>query len=213
MSDDRRLPPWDSPERDAARNDWQTLSVKTAFANPWIRIEEIDCVAPTGARKVYGMVRFANRAVGVLPVHEDGTVSLVGQKRFPFNVYSWEMPEGGVPEGEDLGDGARRELREECGLEAERLEVILRMDLSNSVTDEVATVYLATGLSEVECAPDDTEQFEYARVPFNALLKAVINAQVRDAMTVAAVLRLYHMLMSEAISSPLRERLLASPET
>src|SRR5690606_19676298 len=125
---------------------------------------------------------------GVLPVHEDGTVSLVGQKRFPFQAHSWEMPEGGVPAGEDLSDGARRELREECGLIAQHLELILRMDLSNSVTDEVACVYLATGLTEVECAPDDTEQFEYARVPFNALLKAVINGEVRDAMTVAAVL-------------------------
>ncbi len=210
MANDRTLPPWDSPDRDAARPNWQVVESRTAYESPWIRVEDIECIAPTGARKHYGLVRFANRAVGVLPVHDDGTISLVGQKRFPLDAYSWEMPEGGVPYDEDLVEGARRELREECGLIADHLEPILNMDLSNSVTDEVSVVYLATGLRAVECAPDDTEQFEYARVPFNDLLEAVIMGQVRDVMTVAATLRLHHMLTTGAISSPLREKLLAS---
>ncbi|MGZ3297884.1 MAG: hypothetical protein ACXU8O_02620, partial [Asticcacaulis sp.] len=70
-------------------------------------------------------------------------------------------------------------------------------------------VYLATGLSQGDSAPDDTERFEYARVPFSQLLEAVINGQVRDAITVASVLRVYHMAVSGGLPTALRNAVLA----
>lgn len=193
MSQDTDLPPWDTPEKAAARTPWQTLRHHTAFENPWLRIESHDAVAPTGRPAHYGLVHFHNRAIGVLPLHDDGTVSLVGQHRFPHGRYSWEIPEGGSPHAEDPLDGAKRELREETGLVASDWREILQLDLSNSVTDEACTLYLAMGLSQRDAEPDDTEVFEYARVPFSHLLKAVIMGQVRDSLTVASVLRLHHM--------------------
>jgi hypothetical protein len=92
---------------------------------------------------------------------------------------------------------------------AASLEVVLRMDLTNSVADEMATCYLATGLSQLEAEPDEMEQFEYARVPFKTVLQSVINGEIRDAMTVATVLRVHHMAVTGTLSSPLSERLLA----
>ena len=88
---------------------------------------------------------FKNLAVGVLPLHDDGTVTLVGQYRFSAGDYSWEIPEGGAPLDEDPLDGAKRELREEAGLAAADWREVLRLQLSNSVTDELAIGYLATG--------------------------------------------------------------------
>ena len=202
------LPPWDTEEAAGRRAGWKSLRHEVVFQNPWIRIESHDVVAPTGRECHYGLVRFNNRAVGVLPLYDDGTVALVGQARFALGTFSWEMPEGGVPEGEDPLDGAKRELREETGLTAANWQEILRFDMSNSVTDEIAVLYLATGLSAGESEPDETENLFAARVPFSQLLKAVIMGQVRDGLTVASVLRVHHMAVSGELPSPLREAVL-----
>jgi 8-oxo-dGTP pyrophosphatase MutT (NUDIX family) len=139
------------------------------------------------------VVRFKNLAVGVLPVDEDGSVVLVGQQRFPLMSYSWEMPEGGAPLAEDPLEGARRELREEAGLVAADWTRILDLELSNSVTDERGVCYLACGLSVCEAEPDRTERLDVVRVRFRELLAAIAAGTVRDSLTVAAALRVYHM--------------------
>ncbi|ESQ87002.1 DNA mismatch repair protein MutT [Asticcacaulis sp. AC460] len=202
------LPPWDDEATAAQRATWKSLRHQVVFENPWIRIESHDVVAPTGRECHYGLVRFANRAVGVLPLFDDGTVALVGQARFALGTFSWEMPEGGVPEGEDTLDGAKRELREETGYRADTWQEILRFDMSNSVTDEVAVLYLATGLKPGDVEPDETENLFAARVPFSQLLKAVIMGQVRDGLTVASVLRVHHMAVSGELPPHLAEAVL-----
>ena len=206
---DQTLPPWDTPEAAAKRPGWTTLTLDVPFESPWLRIEASDVIAPTGNPAKYGVVRFQNRAIAVFALHDDGTVPLVGQMRFPLGAYSWEIPEGGAPLDEDPAAGARRELREETGLIADSLVEILQMDLSNSVTDEVAVCYLAMGLSQAQTEPDDTERFEYARVPFPQLLKAVIKGQVRDGLTVASVLRVHHMAVTGELPPHLCEAVLA----
>ncbi|CAM3242392.1 NUDIX domain-containing protein [Asticcacaulis taihuensis] len=203
-----KRPPWDSEARAVARPRWQSVTSQTVFHNPWIQIESHDVIAPTGNPAHYGLVKFANRAIAVLPLHDDGTVSLVGQARFAVNAYSWELPEGGGPHDEDPRDAAIRELREETGLVAANLREILSFDMSNSVTDEVAVCFLATGLSQSDIAPDETEAFEYARVPFKDLLDAVIKGQVRDGLTVVSVLRVYHMAVSGDLPPHLRDAIL-----
>lgn len=173
--------------------EWRSGEGRVRFENPWLKLVEYDAVAPTGNETHYGVVRFKKLAVGVLPLHEDGTVTLVGQQRFALANYSWEIPEGGVPFSEEPLEGARRELREEVGLTAEDWLPILEMELSNSTTDERAVCFLARGFSQVECEPDETEQLDVVRVPFRALLAEVVAGRVRDSLTVAAVLRAYHM--------------------
>jgi 8-oxo-dGTP pyrophosphatase MutT (NUDIX family) len=72
---------------------------------------------------------------------------MVGQWRFPLERYSWEMPEGGAEPGEGIEETAHRELREESGYTAGRMQQILEYDISNSVTDERAVLFLATELT------------------------------------------------------------------
>ena len=203
-----KLPVWDSEERVCGRPKWQGVTSETVFQNPWIRIESHDVIAPTGRPAHYGLVKFANRAIAVLPLHDDGTVSLVGQARFAVDAYSWELPEGGGPLDEDPRDAAIRELREETGLVADHLHEILSFDMSNSVTNEVAICFLATGLSQSDSAPDDTEAFDYVRVPFKILLDAVIKGQVRDGLTVVSVLRVHHMAVTGELLPHLRDAIL-----
>ena len=130
-----------SPDRS---NPWTTLSSRPIYENPWISLREDQVVRPDGKPGIYGVVHFKNRAVGVLPVDEQGRVWLVGQHRYPLDAYSWEIPEGGCPESETPEDTALRELREETGLVAEELELVATAHLSNSVSDEVAYIFRAT---------------------------------------------------------------------
>ena len=152
---DANEPKWAAglPKPPAWRNDGE----ETLFQNPWLRLTRHPATAPTGAAADYVVMRPTNVGTGVLPIHDDGTVTLVGQQRFALANYSWEMPEGGAPLDEDPFDGVRRELAEEAGLEAEHWRPALTMELSNSITDEIARTWLAWGLSPVPTAPDPTE--------------------------------------------------------
>ena len=167
---------------------WTIRSSRTAYSNPWITVEHDEVTRADGSAGVYGVVRFANLAVGVLPIFADGTVPLVGQHRYPFDAYSWELPEGGAPHAEDPEAAARRELAEETGLTAEGLCEIGRAHLSNSVTDERAVMYLAWDLTEGVATPDGDEVLEHRRVPFGRLVGDCLSGAVTDAFTQMMVL-------------------------
>jgi 8-oxo-dGTP pyrophosphatase MutT (NUDIX family) len=155
-------------------------------------------------------VRFKNMAIAVLPVHDDGTITLVGQHRFPLGDYTWELPEGGSPHGEDPLEGAKRELAEETGLAAAEWREILRGQLSNSITDERMIGYLALGLSEgpQRPEPDPTEAIVLARVPFREALEAAMAGHLQDMLTVAMLLRGYHMARERALPGALARAML-----
>jgi 8-oxo-dGTP pyrophosphatase MutT (NUDIX family) len=172
---------------------WTVTRETVVYDNPWISLTEYQTIAPTGRPALYGKVGFKNRAIGVVPLHADGTVTLVGQNRFPRGNYSWEIPEGGSPLDEDPLDGAKRELAEEVGLEAADWRLILTLELSNSVTDEVCHGYLALGLTPTATAPDETEDLAMVRVPFAQALDAAVSGHMPDSLTVALLLRVHHM--------------------
>jgi 8-oxo-dGTP pyrophosphatase MutT (NUDIX family) len=189
---------------------WKRVSERAVYENPWIRVTHHEAVAPTGRPAQYGVVSFKNLAIAVLPLHEDGTVTLVGQSRFALADYSWEIPEGGSPHGEDPLEGAKRELAEETGLQAAEWRKVLQVQLSNSVTDERAIGYLAFGLSEGLAAheADDTEAIALARVPFAEALEAALAGHLEDVLTVAMLLRAYHMAREGALPDALARAML-----
>ena len=172
---------------------WRDHGARTVFENGWMTVTEHDATAPTGKPAAYGKIHFKNRAIAMLPLHDDGTVTLVGQHRFPLGDYVWEIPEGGGPENEEPLEAAKRELREEVGLEAADWRQILQVQMSNSLTDEIGVGFLAMNFTPAEQDPDDTEVLAVARVPFREALAAALAGHIRDALTVAMLLRAYHM--------------------
>ncbi|MET0547108.1 MAG: NUDIX hydrolase, partial [Caulobacterales bacterium] len=158
----------------------------------------------------YVMVHFKKLAVGILPIDADGSVHLVGQMRFTFGAYSWEAPEGGCEPHEDPLDCAKRELAEESGLQASKIEKILELDLSNSVTDEQAICYIGLDLSPAEGRMDDVERIKRRRLPFGAALAEADQGRIRDALTVAMLLKAHHMAVTGRLPGPLAAKMLAS---
>lgn len=175
-------------------NPWKIRQTELKYDNPWIRVVEHQVTNPSGNPGIYGVVHFKNRAVAVIPVDDEGYTWLVGQFRFPTGTYEWEVPEGGAPEGEDPLECARRELREETGLVAERFQPILDMQLSNSTTDEWSTTYLATGLSQGPAAPEDTEKLTIRRVKLEEAIRMAVHNEIRDGLSVASLLQLDALL-------------------
>jgi 8-oxo-dGTP pyrophosphatase MutT (NUDIX family) len=190
---------------------WQAGDGRVVYDNPWVSVTEFDAVAPTGKPACYGLVGFKNQAIAILPLHDDGTVTLVGQNRFPFHDYSWEIPEGGAPMGEDPLDGAKRELAEETGLMAAIWRPMLKMQLSNSITNEIAYGFLALGLSEGQIAPDETEDIAVVRVPFAQALRLATTGEIQDSLTVAMLLRAHHMAYSGELPRDLAHLVLGEP--
>ena len=168
-------------------NPWKTLGSKPIYENPWIQLTEFDVINPGGGTGIYGKVHFKNLAVGVLVLDEQRNTYLVGQYRYTIGDYSWEIPEGGGPVGTDPLDSAKRELLEETGLVAQQWHLLLEMHLSNSVSDELAILYLATDLTQLEAEPEETEQLQIKKLPFEEAYQMVVDGKIKDSMSVAAI--------------------------
>lgn len=188
------------------------VSSKIAYENPWIKVEHQDVIRPDGNAGIYGIVRFKNRAVAVLPIEANGDVWLVGQWRRPLNAWSWEVPEGGVPFDEDLETGARRELEEEAGLIAGTLIKVLEFDVSNSVCDEIGFSYIAYDLTVGVVSPDPTEVLSLRRLHFTSLLKEIDQGLIRDAPTLVTVMRAHQLAVTNRLPATLSKVMLATPK-
>jgi len=172
------------------KNPWTIKSSKAIYQNAWIDVTEYDVLNPAGKPGIYGKVHFKNIAVGVVPITPDFHTYLVGQYRFTLNAYSWEIPEGGCPESTDPLQTAIRELKEETGLVAASYKELMRLHLSNSVSDELAIIYLATQLIQQDAEPEETEALQIKKVSLSDAYSMVADGTITDAMSVAALTKI-----------------------
>lgn len=176
-------------------NPWQTLSSQVHYENPWIRLTEHQVINPSGGKGIYGVVHFKNIAIGVVALDAAGDIYLVGQYRYPLGHFSWEIPEGGGPHDKDPLLSAQRELLEETGLRAAKWTPIVRMHLSNSVSDEHGIVYLAQELEQGDAEPEETEQLFIQKIPFEKAYQMVKNHEITDSLSVAAIQKIRLMML------------------
>lgn len=171
------------------RGPWTTLKEEVRYETPWIKVTHHDIIDPGGRQGIYGTVHFKNLAIGVVALDDDMNTWIVGQYRYPVQAYSWEIPEGGGKRDIPPLLSAQRELREEAGIEAGRWREILRMDLSNSASDEHCLLYVAQDLTFHAPQPDHDEELALRKLPFAELYAMVQRGEVLDSLTVAAVMK------------------------
>lgn len=175
-------------------NPWITKNTTEIYQNPWIRVEKHDIINPAGKDGIYGTVHFKNKAIAIIPIDKEGNTWLVGQFRYPLNQYSWEVPMGGGPIGKDILESAKRELKEETGLIAEKWTEIMRIHTSNSVTDEEGIVYLAEDLTQGETEFEETEVLQIRKLPFSEVLEMVMNGSITDGISISGILKTARIL-------------------
>lgn len=178
----------------APTNPWRTKGSRPIYENPWIRVREDAVVRPDGQDGIYGVVEYKNWAIGIVVLTDEGETILVGQHRYPLDLYSWEIPEGGCPVGTSPLESAKRELREETGIEAGRWTYLGELHLSNSVSDEVGCVFLAEDLTFGEAEPEGTERLETRRVPLAAAYHMAMTGEISDSLAVIGLARAHHFL-------------------
>jgi ADP-ribose pyrophosphatase len=124
----------------------------------------------------------------IIPVFADGTITLVRQYRHPTVRFLLEAPAGTLRRGEAPEEGAARELEEELGFVAGRLEKLSEFFVSPGFCEEKMWVFLATDLVETQQRLDDDEVIELVRIPFDQALSMITTGEIEDAKTIIGVI-------------------------
>jgi 8-oxo-dGTP pyrophosphatase MutT (NUDIX family) len=176
------------------RNPWKTLASRIVYENPWLRVREDKVIRPDGGEGIYGVVEI-RPSVGVVALDSRNQIVLVGQWRYTFDRYTWEIPRGGSAQGEtDLLAVAQRELAEETGVAADTWQAIGSVDVCNGVTTDVQHLFLATELRAVEAHQDAVEEIEVRREPLERAVQMVMRGEITEVCSVAAILKVARLL-------------------
>jgi ADP-ribose pyrophosphatase len=167
---------------------WKTLSSQAIYENPWMRLREDLAEMPDGRTTIYGVVTFGD-CVGVVPFVDDGHAMLVRQYRYvQAEGHRWEIPTGGVRRDETPEDAAQRELAEEAGYHAGRLQHLSSYYTSKCICDETAHLYVGEDLIPAVARPDDTEFLQRQVFPFDEALQMALEGEIMDSMSVLGLL-------------------------
>jgi ADP-ribose pyrophosphatase len=153
-----------------------------------VKIEQMEVKIGKKGWHRYQIVRHPG-GVGILPLHDDGTVTLIRQLRPATGGFTVEIPAGRLCPGEEPAHCGSRELMEETGLSAATLESLGFIHSSPGFLDEIIHLFLATGLSQGEAEPEEYEDIEMFRLPFQDALRMALDGRITDGKTIAALMR------------------------
>lgn len=167
---------------------WRTIERNYVYRNPWCAFRVDGVVLPSGKTIEYGVMEGGGFAT-VVALTEEGNVVFARQWRQPLQRFTMELPSGGVDEGEEPVDAARRELFEETGFRGEEMEYLTSVNTSTGRTDEVCHLFRCRAVrSGEEPRPEPTEFIEVVEMPFGEALREALGGGISDAASVLGML-------------------------
>ena len=164
------------------------LTSKQIFDGVVVKLFVDEVELPNGSKSIREVVRHPG-AVCVIPVDENQNVIMIKQFRYPFEEILYEIPAGKLEKGEDPYDAALRELEEETGVNASKVEYIGTMYTTVAILDEKIHMYLATGITYKNAHPDEGELLEVEKIPLSVLVQMVMDGKIPDSKTQIAILK------------------------
>lgn len=169
-------------------NPWRVLTETTGYDCRYFSIRHDQVQLPEGEPRSYHSVRMKYYGVCIVPVDQDGSVTLVGQYRYVLDRFSWEIPGGGARVGDDPLTVARSELREETGCTAEHWLKVVEGAVSPGISTEATPTFVAWGLDRGAPQPDASELLFRRQVPFADAVEMALKGEISNLPGIAALL-------------------------
>lgn len=163
------------------------IDSEPVFKGGFLNVEAVNIMLPDGNRTVHEVVRHPG-AVAVVALNENGEVLLVRQYRTALERVTVEIPAGKLERGEDPLRAAQRELQEETGYTAGRMDYLMPVAVAAGYSDEIIHLYMATELTAGQAHPDEDEFVAAEWVALDKLVDSVLDARIEDSKTVIAAL-------------------------
>lgn len=167
---------------------WVIQGTERIYRNPFIEVVEDRVTRPDGQPGIYGTVTM-RPGVAILPVDDEGIAYLTREFRYAIGRESVEVAGGGIDEGESPEQAARREAREELGVEASDWTSLGQIDPFTAVVHSPAHLYLARGLAFTSTQHDGTEAIEAVKVPFDEAVRLVMDGTITHGPSCVLILK------------------------
>ena len=163
----------------------KTLEKSVLYSGRILELDKDKVLLPDGKESVREIVRHSGGSA--ILCEKDGKVLMVKQFRYAYKEEVWEIPAGKINRGEEPIKTAFRELKEECGVKAEKMELIFSVYPSPGYTDEIIRIYRATGLTDCERQLDEDEFLTAEWIEKARLREMMKSGEIKDAKTIIAL--------------------------
>lgn len=167
---------------------WTIKNTEKVHENDFFTVYRDDVVQPDGKDGSYGVVDFPP-GVGVLPIDDEGNVYLVKQFRYAVGRVSLEILAGSVEDGEEPLESAKREAKEEVGVEAEKWTDFGTIDLDTTIVKNVVNFFIAENLKIGESKREDTEEIETVKMKLSEAVGKVMNGEITHSISCVLILK------------------------
>ncbi len=170
-----------------AKEHWKVLKTKKIYSDNFIKVKLNQVVRPNGFKSSYSLVEFKG-GIGAIALTDNDEFYLVGQYRYPPNVYSWEIPKGSLKTNKTPLKTAKEELEEETGIRARNWKKITKVHTLLGSTNDKVYLFSARGLVLGKPHPEKREIIKLKKVNIGEFIAMVKRQEVTDATTIAAVM-------------------------